>query len=58
MKQKTKNDIIVPKRPTLYDPKEWAIIKRIYFKDSTIDTIDLDELADRKRVKRKQNNSR
>lgn len=41
-------------RPTLYDPEEWAIIRRMYFKDNVIADNKIDEIERLDRMQRKQ----
>ena len=41
------------KRPRLDDPKEWAIIRKIYFKDPFPENKDVDEQFERKEKKDK-----
>ena len=50
MKKETKPDVY-RKRPTLTDPKEWAIIRSIHFEDKP-----LSEQADRREKRAKQKN--
>ncbi len=43
-------------KPTLYDPEEWAIVRRMYFKEPNFseDTVDQLEALDRIEKKHKQ----
>lgn len=41
-------------RPTLYDPDEWAIVRRMYFKEPNFNKDKTDELERLDRMQRKQ----
>jgi len=44
------------KRPTLYDPEEFAIIKAVYFKNDRLPFEDLDPIERLERQEAKQRN--
>lgn len=44
--------------PKIFDPEEYAIIKRMYFADRTSESIDEEERYDRREKKNTTNNAR
>ena len=45
-------------RPTLYDPEEWKIVRRMYFKEPNFTQDNVDQLEALDRLEKKQKQSK